>query len=67
MRQTRHWEAAAPLTAGDLRSLLMRRRIDTVDIDQIRREAEPFVKDPGAITLWSKEFFLDVASRIKIV
>jgi len=66
MRQTGHWEAAAPLTAGDLRSLLMR-RIDTVDIDQIRREAEPFVKDPGAITLWSKEFFLDVASRIKIV
>ncbi len=64
MRQTGHWEGPAPLTAGDLRDLLSK-RIEKVDIDQIRREVEPFVKDPGALAVWSKEFFLDVASRIK--
>ena len=66
MRQTEHWKGPAPLTAGDLRDLLSK-RIDKVDIDQIRREVEPFVKDPGALAIWSKEFFLDVASRIKAI
>jgi hypothetical protein len=65
MRQTGHWEGPSPLTAEGFRVLLTR-RIDGADIDQIRREVEPFVKDPASLTLWSKEFFLDVASRIKI-
>jgi len=66
MRQTEHWSGPSPLTAGDLRDLLTR-RVGKVDIDQIRREVEPFVKDANALAIWSKEFFLDVASRIKIV
>lgn len=66
MRQTGHWQEPAPLTAEDLRSLLLT-RVDRVDIDQIRREVEPFVKDPGALAIWSEEFFLDVAARIRVV
>ena len=66
MRQTGHWAGPSPLTDADFRGLLAG-RIGRVDIDQIRREVEPFVKDPASLTLWSKEFFLDVASRIKIV
>jgi predicted nucleotidyltransferase component of viral defense system len=66
MRQTGHWEGPAPLTEAELRKLIAL-RIDSVDIGEIRREVEPFVKDPTALTIWSKEFFLDVASRIKIV
>ncbi len=66
MRQAGHWEGPAPLTEAELRVLIVR-RIDRVDIAQIRSEVEPFVKDPGALAIWSKEFFLDVASRIKIV
>jgi len=66
MRQTGHWAVPATLAAKDLRDQLTR-RIDKVDIDQIRREVEPFVKDAAALAIWSKEFFLDVASRIKIV
>jgi len=66
MRQTGHWEGATALTATEFRVLLTR-RIDIVNIDQIRREVEPFVKDTASLALWSKEFFWDVASRIKIV
>jgi hypothetical protein len=54
------------MTAGDLRDLLAR-RIDKVDIEQIRHNVEPFVKDAAALAIWSKDVFLDVASRIKIV
>ena len=64
MRQTGHWAGPAALTEADLRSL-MARRIDKIDIDQIRGEVEPFVKDPAALAVWSKDFFRDVASRIK--
>jgi len=66
MRQTGHWTESAPLTVEDLRDLVSK-RIEKVDIDQIRHEVEPFVKDAAALAIWSKEFFLDVASRIKIV
>ncbi len=66
MRQSGHWEGPAPLTEANLRSLLAR-RIDRVDIGQIREEVERFLKDPGPLALWSKEFFLDVVSRVKIL
>lgn len=66
MRQTGHWTGPAPLTEADLRDLLAR-RIERVDFGQIRSEVEPFVKDPAALTVWSREFFLDVAGRIKPV
>jgi hypothetical protein len=66
MRQTGHWEGAAPLTEAELKRLIAR-RIGKVDIGRIRSEAEPYVKDAGALALWSREFFLDVASRIKIL
>ena len=66
MLQTEHWTGPSPLTETEFRGLL-ERRIDSVDVDQIRREVEPFIKDPASLAVWSKEFFLDVASRIKIV
>jgi predicted nucleotidyltransferase component of viral defense system len=66
MRQTGHWTKSVSLRAEDLRDLVSK-RIEKVDIDQIRHEVEPFVKDAASLMIWSKEFFLDVASRIKIV
>jgi predicted nucleotidyltransferase component of viral defense system len=66
MRQTEHWTGPSPLTEAEFRGLLAR-RIDRVDIGEIRREVEPFIKDPASLGVWSKEFFLDVASRIKLV
>jgi len=42
-------------------------RIEKVNIEQIKQEVEPFVKDPASLALWSKDFFLDLASRIKLI
>jgi predicted nucleotidyltransferase component of viral defense system len=66
MRQTEHWTGPSPLTEAEFRGLLAR-RINSMDVDQIRREVEPFIKDPASLAVWSKQFFLDVASRIKVV
>jgi hypothetical protein len=35
-------------------------------VKQARREVEPFVKNPENLSIWSREFFLDIATRFKI-
>jgi predicted nucleotidyltransferase component of viral defense system len=66
MRQTGHWKGPSTFTPEDFHTMLTR-RISHVNIDQTRREVEPFVKDSALLALWSRDFFLDVAGRIKIV
>lgn len=41
--------------------------IERLDVNQARREVEPFVKDPETLTVWSREFFHDVVRRIVFV
>lgn len=41
--------------------------IDRLDMNQARREGEPFVKNPDALEVWSGEFFQDVVGRIVVV
>ena len=41
--------------------------IDRLDVDQARRDVAPFVRDKELLAVWSKEFFRDVAGRIKFV
>jgi len=36
-------------------------------VESARNEVVPFVKDPGALSVWSKDFFRDVAGRIVAV
>ncbi len=53
-----------PLTSERLLNLLFK-SINNLDVDEARREVEPFVKNPENWFIWSHEFFSDVASRIK--
>lgn len=41
--------------------------IDSLDINKARGEVSPFVKDPEALSIWSREFFHDIVSRIRLV
>jgi predicted nucleotidyltransferase component of viral defense system len=66
MRQTGDWKSDAPFTSERFKDLLVI-TIDNLDIDQARKEVEPFVKNPENLSIWSREFFLDVASRIEFV
>ena len=66
MRQTGHWRGDAPLSSKKFKDLLAN-TVKHLDIDQARKEVEPFIKNPENLSIWSREFFLDVASRIKFV
>lgn len=66
MRQTGDWKDDAHLTSESFKNLLAK-GINNLDVDQARNEIVPFVKNPENLSIWSREFFLDVASRIKLV
>jgi len=66
MRQTGHWKGEDPLTPEKFHELF-RTTINKLNIDRARREVEPFVKRPDNLSIWSREFFSDVATRIKVV
>jgi len=63
MRQTGDWTGSAQLSQEDLSGLLTK-AIARLDVDQARREVMPFLKRPEAVSVWSKDFFHEVAGRI---
>ena len=64
MRQTGDWKGDKPLRRERLEELLTK-AINELDVDQARKEVEPFVGDPKNLAIWSRDFFFDVASRIR--
>jgi predicted nucleotidyltransferase component of viral defense system len=66
MIQTGHLKKTESLTPEKL-STIAETVVGKLDVDQARREVEPFVKDPEVLTIWSGEFFRDVIRRIVFV
>jgi len=51
-------------TEGDLLAALMA-YIESLDIEQARAEVAPFIRDPVSLDIWSREYFLELASRLR--
>jgi len=66
MIQSGHVKEREALTKEEF-SLRTSHAIDKLDVNQIKKEVEPFVKNPEALEVWSKEFFRDVVKRIVLV
>ena len=66
MVQSGHLKETQRLTAEKL-SAIAETVIEKLDVNQARREVEPFVKDPETLTIWSRDFFRDVIRRIVFV
>jgi predicted nucleotidyltransferase component of viral defense system len=66
MIQSRHVKEGDRLT-NERFFLLTSNAIDKLDINQVKKEVEPFVKNPDALQVWSKDFFRDVVKRIVLV
>lgn len=66
MRQTGNWSGDEPLSTPAFSGML-NEAIDRLDVDQVRRDVAPFIKDQQMIAIWSREFFRDVARRIQMV
>ena len=56
MVQSGHWEKTEQLTPEKL-SAFAEAVIGKLDVDQTRREVEPFVRDSEALAVWSEDFF----------
>jgi len=66
MRQSGHWEDGDPLAASSFERLVAE-SIGSLDVDQARQEVLPFVRQPEALEVWSREFFAEIVKRIKII
>lgn len=66
MRQSGDWRGNRPLDSASLQERLDL-AIVALDVNQARREVASFVRNPQALKVWSKEFFRDVAGRIRTV
>jgi Nucleotidyl transferase AbiEii toxin, Type IV TA system len=64
--QTGQLDGQDSFTEKEARELLSR-RIESLDIEAAKRDVRPFLtlKDADQLNIWSKDFFLDLAARVK--
>lgn len=46
---------------------LLERRISELDVESAKDEVYPFVRDKDQLSLWSREFFMEIAHRVRFV
>jgi len=66
MRQSGHYASSAPLSRDVLLDLLSQ-RIGSLNISSAQHDVQNFVQHPDSLSLWSHDFFLQVAERIQVV
>lgn len=62
-RQSGNYTDRKPLSDRDVRSLLSK-RLEKLDIQAIKADVRPFLRDPRELDFWSKDFFDDVFTRL---
>ena len=65
-RQSGHYLDKTPFTHALVMEML-RQRLEAVDIEQMKEDVRPFVRDAFALSIWSKNFFLDAFKRLTAV
>lgn len=65
MKQTGHLDKNAELTKEKLVSMLIQ-KIDRVDFTAAKKDVMPSIKDPSSVAIWSKDFFGEVAKRMRV-
>jgi predicted nucleotidyltransferase component of viral defense system len=63
MRQSGDYQDNDPLTPDKLQHLLQQ-AIDSLNVEQVRREVTPFIRDKRALDVWSQDFFSQTIKRI---
>lgn len=59
-------EGSTAFTADEFQQAL-NEKIKTLDVAQARDEVEPFTNKPDALAIWSKEYFTELARRLRFV
>ena len=55
--------AREDMTLGEIKDIL-HRRFESIDYDQARQDVLPFIKNPSAVEIWSKEFFIAITDGL---
>jgi hypothetical protein len=63
-RQSGDYMNSAPLTASDVHAMLTA-RLNQLDIEAMKADVRPFLRDQRELEIWSKDFFADVFRRLK--
>lgn len=65
-RQSGDYTSPAPLTGNAVHSMLIE-RLSQLDIEAVKADVRPFLRDPRELDIWSKEFFADAFGRLKAI
>ena len=57
--------AREDLSLDEIKGIL-RRRFDAIDFDQAREDVLPFIKNPSALDVWSRDFFVAITENLKV-
>jgi len=66
MRQSGDYTDQEPLTPLKLQARLGL-AVEELDVEQARSEVAPFVRDQGALEVWSEDFFAEIMRRVEPV
>lgn len=65
MKQSGHLDKKTKLTPQKLIELL-KEKIEQTDFKEAKKDVMPVIKDSASLDVWSKNFFKDMSSRLKI-
>ena len=55
--------AREDMTLEEIKDIL-HRRFESIDYDQARQDVLPFIKNPSAVEIWSKDFFIAITDNL---
>ena len=56
--------AQEDLSLDEIKAIL-RRRFESIDFDQAREDVIPFIRDPSAVDIWSRDFFVAITENLR--
>ncbi len=65
LRQTGTWTSEKSMTRKDLLNLL-EQKFSNLDLNLAKKDIIPFIRDPQAVALWSREFFRQLLPLLKV-
>ena len=63
-RQSGDYEDTKPMTAETIQKLLAQ-RLETLDLESVKADVQPFLRNPAEVSAWNKELFQDAFQRLK--
>lgn len=66
LRQSGGWSGDHALGREEL-CVLLKKKFAEVDLKAAKNDVLPFLRDPAAVQLWSREFFESLLSRLRVI